>query len=98
MSNKGGSATPVPLPTSHAASPMRATELQMQLQSIYDTLPTNDLKQFLMAYITSPELVGTDLVNAIKEEFHSQRDLFTDFACTRTTRSDRTAEKSGSER
>jgi hypothetical protein len=81
MSYTGGSATPVPLPTSHVASPMRATELQIQLRSIYDTLPTSDLKQFLMVYITSPELVGTDLVNAIKEDFHSQRDLFTDFAC-----------------
>jgi hypothetical protein len=85
MSNTGGSATPIPLPTSHAASPNRATELQIQLQSIYDTLPTTDLKQFLMVYIMSPELVGTDLVNAIKEDFRSQRDLFTDFACTRTT-------------
>jgi hypothetical protein len=85
MSNTGGSATPVPLSTSHAASSTRATELHVQLQSIFETLPTTDFKQLLMVYITSPELVGTDLVNAIKEDFQSQRDLFSDFACTRTT-------------
>jgi hypothetical protein len=85
MSSTGGSATPVPLPTSHAASPTRANELQAQLQSIYEALPTTDLKQLLMVYITSPELVGTDLLDAIREDFNFQRGLFTDFACTRTT-------------
>jgi hypothetical protein len=85
MSSTGNSATPVPSPTSHAASPRRANELQTHLQSIYETLPTTDLKQLLMVYFTSPELVGTDLLDAIREDFNSQRDLFTDFACTWTT-------------
>jgi hypothetical protein len=84
MSNIGGSATPVPLSTSHAASSTRATELHVQLQSIHETLLTTDFKQLIMVYITSPELVRTDLVNTIKEYFQSKRDLFSDFACTRT--------------
>jgi hypothetical protein len=69
----------------HAASPTRANKLQTQLQSIYETLPKTDLKQLLMVYITSPELVGTDLLDAIREYFNSQQDLFTDFACKRFT-------------
>ena len=38
-----------------------------------------------MVYIISPELVGTGLITAIKEEFPSPQDLFNDLACTKTT-------------
>jgi hypothetical protein len=89
---------PVQLPTSHLASSTPATELHVQLQSIYETLHTSDFKQLLMVYITSPELVGMDLLNVFKEDFQFPRDQFSDFACIRTTfkYSPRTAEKSKS--
>jgi hypothetical protein len=67
------------------SSSIRSDELKTQLQSIYSTLPNTDFKQLLMLQITSPELTGADLVNALKEEFPSQHALFADHACTRTT-------------
>jgi hypothetical protein len=38
-----------------------------------------------MVFINSPELVGTYLVNALREEFPTISNLFGGIACTRTT-------------